>query len=252
MLNFFKISFLVLITTFILFPNLTLAQPITHEVSYPDGSGPFPAVITLHTSGGFKPTKKWIENFKSKVWTDAGYVVYAPNFYEKHGLTPRTRMETFSTYREDIEKELSVIVELAKNNPKVDNKNIFAVGFSNGGFWACFLAGTAKINAGASHYGVWKANMGREITNPYPMNYFSQKSSPLLALHGEEDSTQKMKFVEEAWDEVKSSGGKLTTHVYPSADHAWDSKSKRFNAWDPKVKEDAFQRTLSFFKKHAR
>ena len=35
------------------------------------------------------------------------------------------------------------------------------------------------------------------------MRYFSNSSSPILALHGEEDGTQRMKFVEEAWDEVK-------------------------------------------------
>ena len=40
------------------------AELIYHEISYPEGSGPFPAVITLHTSGGFKPTKKNIENYK--------------------------------------------------------------------------------------------------------------------------------------------------------------------------------------------
>ena len=42
-------------------------------------------------------------------------------------------METFSTYRENIEEELSEIINLMKNDPKINNKNIFAVGFSNGG-----------------------------------------------------------------------------------------------------------------------
>ena len=55
--------------------GVSVAEPIRHEVSYPNGSGPFPAVITLHTSGGFKAMKNWVENFKSQVWTNAGYVV---------------------------------------------------------------------------------------------------------------------------------------------------------------------------------
>lgn len=236
----------------IVFSTSSTANPIQHERFYPEGNGPFPVVITLHTSGGYKATKKWVENFKSKVWTDAGYAVYSPDFFEKHGITPRTRMETFSTYREEIEKELSEIVKIAKLDPKIDRKNIFAVGFSNGGFWASFLAGTGRINAGASHYGVWKANMGRNITNPYPMKYFSEKSSPVLALHGENDGTQKMRFVKQAWSEVKGSKARLITHIYPGADHAWDSKSKRFDAWDPKIKEDAMERTLTFFKKYMR
>jgi len=94
--------------------------------------------------------------------------------------------------------------------------------------------------------------MGREITNPYPMKYFSKTSSPVLALHGEADGTQKMRYVKQAWYEVKHSGAKLITHVYPGAGHAWDSKGKLFDAWDPEVKEDAFKRTLNFFKENMR
>ena len=54
----------------------------------------------------------------------------------------------------------------------IQNQIIFAVGFSNGGFWAGYLAGTAKVNSGISYYGVWKANYDLEFTNPYPMKYF--------------------------------------------------------------------------------
>ena len=252
MFNLKKLSLFTFITALLVYPGFSIAEPIKHEVAYPDGAGPFPTVITLHTSGGYRLSIKFTENFRSKVWTDAGYAVYAPDFFDRHGLTPRTRMFTFSNYREKIEKELSEIVELAKNDPKVDGKNIFAVGFSNGGFWASFLAGTARINAGASHYGVWKGNMGPEITNLYPMKYFSKTSSPVLALHGEADGTQKMRYVKQAWYEVKHSGAKLITHVYPGAGHAWDSKGKLFDAWDPEVKEDAFKRTLNFFKENMR
>ena len=246
------VSVLLLFSGLSTLPSKTAAELIRHEVSYPSGQGPFPVVITLHTSGGYKPTKKWIENFKSKAWNDAGYAVYAPDFFERHGLTPRRRFETFSRYRTEIEKELLDIVKVAKNDPRVDPKNVFAVGFSNGGFWASFLAASGRINAGASHYGVWKANYGTEISNPYPMKYFSSSSSPVLALHGANDGTQKIHHVKEAWAWAKNNGGKLITHIYQGADHACDSKSKRFNAWDPKVKEDAFNRTLGFFKKHTR
>ena len=31
-----------------------LAEPIYHEKKYPDGKGPFPTVLILHTSGGFR------------------------------------------------------------------------------------------------------------------------------------------------------------------------------------------------------
>ena len=221
------------------------AEPIYHEKYYPDGSGPFSAVIALHSSGGFKAVKHLIQRY-----VDDGFAVYAPDFFKRHGLTARTRMETFSTYRENIEEELTEIVDLMKNDTKINKKNVFASGFSNGGFWVGYLTGSSKVNAGVSHYGVWKANMGGEITNPYPMKYFSKSSTPILALHGEDDGTQRMKFVEPAWDEVKDRGGRLETHVYSDADHAWDKKYSTRWKYNEEVDKDSHKRTIEFFRKN--
>ena len=229
----------------LIFASSARAEPIYHEKYYPDGSSPFPAVIALHTSGGFKTVKHLIQRY-----VDDGFAVYAPDFFKRHGLTPGTRMETFSTYRENIEEELSEIINLMKNDPKINNKNIFAVGFSNGGFWVGYLTGTSKVNAGVSHYGVWKANKGRYLDNPYPMRYFSKSSSPILALHGEEDGTQRMKWVEEAWDQVKDRGGRLETYVYSDADHAWDRKNSTRWEYNEEVDKDSHKRTIEFFRKN--
>ena len=228
-----------------IFAHNARAEPIYHEKKYPDGSGPFPAVIALHTSGGFRTVKKHIQRY-----VDDGFAVYAPDFFKRHGLTPKTRMETFSKYRENIEEELTEIVDIMKNDSKINNENIFAVGFSNGGFWVCYLTGTSKVNSGVSHYGVWRANFGRDWTNPYPMKYFSKLSSPILALHGEKDGTQRMRFVEKAWDQVKDRGGRLETHVYSDADHAWDDKSGRKYEYNEEVDKDSHQRTVDYFRKH--
>ena len=159
-------------------------------------------------------------------------------------------MKTFSKYRENIEQELSEIVALAKNDPKVDSQNIFAVGFSNGGFWVFYLTGKGLVNAGVSHYGVWKANMGRSITNPYPMDYFSSSSSPILALHGADDGTQRMKFVTESWDRARNNGAKLETYVYSGADHAWDRKGSSRWPYNEQGDKDSHVRTITFFKKN--
>ena len=39
---------------FFLLTIKVVAEPIYHETKYPLGSEPFPAVILLHSSGGFK------------------------------------------------------------------------------------------------------------------------------------------------------------------------------------------------------
>ena len=221
------------------------AEPIYHEKYYPDGSGPFPAVIALHSSGGFKTIKHRFQRY-----VDDGFVVYTPNFFVKHDITRRSRMDTFDYYREDIEKELSEIVGLMRSDPKVQKENIFATGFSNGGFWVGFLTGSSKVSAGVSHFGVWRANKGREWTNPYPMKYFSKSSTPILALHGYEDGTQKIRFAEEAWDEIKESGATIETHVYSGAGHSWDVKNHRRYIYNESVAKDSHKRTIEFFKKY--
>ena len=243
-MNKFANAFLVLVVCSIFSVNAR-AEAIYHEKFYPDGSGQFPAVIALHTSGGFKTVKHLIQRY-----VDDGFAVYAPDFFVKHGITPKTRMDTFDRFREDIEKDLSKIISLMRKDPKVQEDNIFATGFSNGGFWVCYLTGKSKVNAGVSHYGVWKANFGREMTNPYPMRYFSKSSTPILALHGDDDETQKPKFAEEAWDEIIESGAKLKTHIYAGAGHAWDRKhSWKFN-YIKEIDEDSHRRTIKFFKEH--
>ena len=236
--------FLGLVVCFI-FASSARAEAIYHEKFYPDGSGPFPAVIALHTSGGFKTVKHLIQRY-----LDDGFVVYAPDFFIKHGITGRSRMDTFDRFREDIEKDLSEIVDLIKKDPKVNIKNVFATGFSNGGFWVCYLTGSSKVSAGVSHYGVWKANFGREMTNSYPMDYFSKSSAPILALHGNRDGTQKIEFAEEAWEDIRSRGAILETHVYAGADHAWDKKNSWKFLYNSTVDKDSHKRTIEFFKKY--
>jgi len=233
------------LVVFLIFAGNTQAGAIYHEKFYPDGTGPFPAVIVLHTSGGFKTVKHLTQRY-----VDDGFVVYAPDFFTKHGLTARSRMDTFDRFREDIEKDLSEVVDLIKKDPKVNIKNIFATGFSNGGFWVCYLTGNAKVSAGVSHYGVWKANFGREITNSYPMDYFSKSSAPILALHGNSDDTQKIEFAEEAWEDIVSRGATLETHVYAGADHGWDKKNSWKFPYNPIVDKDSHKRTVDFFKKY--
>ena len=63
--------------------NQVAGANIYHKKNYPTGPGPFPAIIALHTSGGFQSTNTLIENFRSETWVKAGYAWYAPNFFCK-------------------------------------------------------------------------------------------------------------------------------------------------------------------------
>ena len=217
-------------------------EPLYTEVTYPsfEDPGPFPGVIILHTSGGWGTVDHVIPRF-----TEEGYAVYSPDFFTPFGLSHHNRMDTWDKFREPIERGLTGVVKSMRDDPKIDDDNIFAVGYSNGGFWVCYLAGTGQINAGVSHFGVWKANFGGSITNRYPVDYFSKSSSPVLGLHAIDDRVQRYEHAQHQWSHIKSSGAPFEHHTYHSGGHEWLRK-----LLGGPTDKDAQKRTFQFFKKH--
>ena len=114
-----------------------------------------------------------------------------PDYYGKYGIKVRTRITGFKEHREEIQKDLEGLISQIKKDSKIQKQSLFAAGYSAGGFFVCFLANKKHINSGVSLYGVWKANYG---DNNYPVAYFKKDISPVLALQGEVDATQKLRF----------------------------------------------------------
>ena len=57
--------------------GLSCGQKLSDEIipyakKYPDGPSPFPAIVSLHSSGGFSSSNIIIENYKSQIWIKAG------------------------------------------------------------------------------------------------------------------------------------------------------------------------------------
>ena len=226
--------------------SLAFSDPIYYEKKYPSGNGPFPAVILLHSSGGFKSNQ--MLNYLGDDYIENGFAIYAPDFFKRYGITTETRKKTWTTFREPIEKELSEIVELVKKDKKIDSKNVFAVGFSNGGYWATYLAGTKQVNAASSHYGVWTFKGG---LNGYPVKYVKKDCSPLLVLHPIKDQIQKIEYVKSHIEKAKKTCAKVKVHYYTNGGHAWESqKYKGGVGYNKDVWKDAVTRTINFFREN--
>lgn len=224
------------------YSSTAYAEPIFHEKHYPTGNGPFPVIIALHASNGYKTVKKAIKGF-----TKAGYAVYTPNFFKRHGIRHKNRFETWTKYRLEIEKELIEIVEAAKLDTKIDSKNVFSVGYSNGGYWASFLTAKNHVNAGASHYGVWS---WPRTHNGYPAKYFSQDSNPLLALHGDKETVQRLKWVKPQINKAAKKSTNFKYHIFSGVGHSWDCKSCIKDGYNSEVSKKALTMTISFFKEN--
>jgi len=239
-----KLKYFVFILFFFFSISLK-AEPIAHKKYYPEGNGPFPVVINLHTSGG--PFGKGMMK-KSEMLVANGFAVYEPDFFSRYNITHKTRVDTWTKYKTNIEKELSEIVEIAKKDPKVNSKNAFAVGWSNGGYWATYLAATKQVNAGASVYGVWQ--FGDKL-NGYPAKYVNQNSNPILALHGKKETVQRFDRVMPFIKKAQSQSSKVELKVYDNAGHSWDvSRAGMKDGYNQEVTEDANKRIVAFFKKN--
>ena len=234
--NFIIILGFILLT----FTSSINAETIFHERYYPNGKGPFPVIIALHTSSGYKSVRKAVNGFLK-----AGYAVYTPDFFKKYGINHKNRFETWTKYRLEIEKDLIEIVQKAKSDVKTNPKNIFAVGYSNGGYWASFLAAKKYVNAGASHYGVWS---WPKTHNGYPAKYFSENSNPLLALHGNKETVQTLKWVKPQINKAANASSNFKFHVFKEVGHSWDCKPCKKDGYSLEVSKKALKMTLNFFK----
>ena len=234
----------ILIVIYFFITSSAFSDPIYYEKKYPSGNGPFPAVILLHSSGGFKSNQ--MLNYLGDDYIENGFAIYAPDFFKRHGITTQTRIKTWTTFREPIEKELSEIVELVKKDKKIDSKNVFAVGFSNGGYWATYLAGTKQVNAASSHYGVWTFKGG---LNGYPARYVKKNCNPLLVLHPKKDQVQKFQYVESHIYKAKKTCSAVKVHYYDEGGHAWESQKYQGGVgYNKDVWKDAVNKTIVFFK----
>jgi len=233
-----------LIVIYFLISSAVFSEPIYHEKKYPSGNGPFPVVILLHSSGGFK--SDYIMNYIGSDYLKNGFAIYAPDFFKRHGITSQTRKKTWTKFRVPIEKELSEIVELVKKDKKIDPNNIFAVGFSNGGYWATYLSATKQVNAASSHYGVWTFTGG---LNGYPARYIKKNCNPLLVLHPIKDQVQQLKYVKSYITKAEKSCSAVKVHYYDQGGHAWESQRYQGGVgYNKEVWKDAVGRTVEFFK----
>lgn len=215
--------------------------PIAHEKFYPAlasrPAGKSPGVIVLHSSGGYKSLRD-----RPEVYVKAGYVVYTPDFFDRHGLHKNNRFETWTVHREAIETELKEIIEIMRQDPVVDASNIFAVGYSNGGYWAAYLAASGLVKAGAVFYGVWNFPGN---SYGYPASYFKESSHPLLALVGRRDSTQRYERVVPQVSVAQRRSPRLVLQEF-DAEHSWDCSGCPTR--EAEVTRQAIEKTLSFFK----
>ena len=209
-----------------------------HNLKYPEGRGPFPLMIVLHTAGGYLLSVEEIPRY-----LELGYAVAVPDYFTRFGLSSENRFQAFKERRTDIESALLEFVDYLKEQENIDSSRIYSVGMSAGGFYAAFLACQKAVAAGVAHYGVWAYPGYSDQKKKYPAQYFDDECNPFLALHGKKDKIQKIKNAKRAFDYIKKTKNPFEFYVYPKGGHRWERNWDRGAEY---IAEDALKRTHEF------
>lgn len=115
-----------------------------------------------------------------------------------------------------------------------------AVGFCMGGQLALFAATlNPTVGACVDFYGI----------HPNVKPDYSKLAGPVLGLFAEKDQFVTPQTARQAEADIKKAGKPVEIHIYPNADHAFFN-DERADVYHKAAAEDAWRRTLAFFRQH--
>jgi len=224
-------------TTGIRFPNATVAgsneppREITGTLVRPEGAGPFPAVVLLHTCGGVKPHVQvdW-PNYLAGL----GYASLTVDSFGSRGLGPcgnalhpAERGPKTAAYREITRDALGALDYLA-TQPFIDANRIAVAGFS---------LGANVINSFLIHQPKRLGNNFAAAIGFYgrchDLRRYPRPQTPLMEIAGELDTPHV--------DSCRAVASMVDVHVLPGAYHSWDdpSSSNRYGQAGELMRYDA-------------
>jgi len=202
----------------VLFKSLS-GEVITGRLFLPKGTGPFPAVVGLHGSGGYAPAHdRWATRLAA-----SGYAMFLVDSY-----TPRGYREIVSVGLSTIPVPLRVkdaigALEYLQTRKEINPKQIAVLGWSQGGTAAVATAATmrqALIAKTAPHFAAAIALYPR--CNQYMTDAQPVGDTPLLVLMGSADTVTPAAACDTLFDAWLSKGAAVSLVVYPGMQHNFD------------------------------
>jgi carboxymethylenebutenolidase len=199
-------------------------------------SGKGPGVLVLQEWWGLVPhIKNVCDRFAAE-----GFSALAPDLF--HGQTasePDGAGKLFMALNiAQAEKDLRGAATFMAEHSST--AKIGAVGFCMGGQLALF-AGTVNPSVGAvvDFYGI----------HPNVKPDYTKLSGPVLGLFAEKDQFVTPQTAREVDAAIKKAGKASEIHIYPNVDHGFFN-DERAEVYNKAAAEDAWRRTLSFFRRH--
>lgn len=229
---------------------LTVTIPTEHSsmgmyTAWPDGDGPFPAVVVIMHVGG---VDTFIQAMVARL-VEAGYFVAAPDLF--HRLDTRTgrMLDRLKDLRDpEVEQDVNAAVEYLQGHPQVDSERLGIIGFCMGGRVAYLMAAlNPRFRAAVAYYG------GHIMIpwgdGPSPFSLSEHLNCPVLYHFGDDDGNPSPQDRQKLEQELTRLGKEHVFYTYAGAGHAF------MNFDNPeRYREDAsrasWPRTLDFFKQH--
>jgi carboxymethylenebutenolidase len=208
-------------------------------LALPEGGGRHPGVIVIQEWWGLVPHIKDVADRFAR----EGFVALAPDLYHGRATSePDEAGKLMMTLRlDEAAKDLDGAVRYLLAHEATAGQKAGIIGFCMGGGLALYEAchNADSIGACVDFYGVFEGSDSQ----------LDRLQAPLLGIFAENDQWAPPEQVRALKARLDELGKRSEVHIYPNADHAF------FNDTNPAgyrsdAAQDAWQRTLAFFREH--
>jgi carboxymethylenebutenolidase len=201
----------------------------------PAGQGP--AVIVIQEWWGLVPH---IEAVADR-FAAAGFVALAPDLF--HGTTTKSPDQAsklmMSLRIDEAARDLAGAIHHVTALPEVTAATVGTVGFCMGGALSLYAASqNPEVGACVVFYG----------GHPHVKPDLAALQAPVLGIYAGKDTFVSPAVVSELDQQLTALGKRHEFHTYPTVDHAFFNDT-RPEVYDAAAAEDAWARTLSFFRR---
>ena len=195
-----------------------------------------PAIIVVHEWWGLN------DNIKSIVerYAGEGYTALGVDLYGAVTASPDSAMKMYQAAMKDVAAGEQNIAGAVRYLRAQGARSVGSVGYCFGGHWSLRtgLVGGSDVNAVVMYYGA-------PITEPAQL---ARLKAPVLGLFGDKDTGIPLDSVRAMERALKAAGKPVTIQVYAGANHAFANPTGQ--AYNKPVADDAWAKSLAFFKTH--
>jgi carboxymethylenebutenolidase len=210
-------------------------ETVSGFLAFPEGKGPFPAIIVIHEWWGLND---WVKANAKKL-ADKGYLVLAVDLYRGQVATDvESAREVMRGLPEDrARRDLQAAFSYLVSRRDVQHDKIGSIGWCIGGGYSLQTALNVPELAACV------INYGSLVTDP---DIIDKINCPILGIFGGKDRGVSVKDVEAFKAACIKAGKNIAVQIYPNSGYAFmnEGNARGYNAADTK---SAWEKTFAFF-----